>query len=209
MTILLLWTIAFFFASLFQALPISSNWDPNIQPQSEINEQDMYNALACTELVTDVVILIMPLTMIWRLRLKASKKWALSGVFLLGSLYPLIVPDEAFNVFLWTSIEPCLGIVAACLPVLGPLFRETRSLASVFNSVALFSRLRSRNRSHQSDIISEQKQPPLVHDGVDREAIIMTTIKSKSDMLTQCSETDSAEGITVNTAISQTQHDRL
>ena len=29
--------------------------------------------------------------------------------------------DLSYDVFIWTTIEPCLGIVGCCLPTLGPL----------------------------------------------------------------------------------------
>ena len=86
MSILLtLWMIAFFFATLFQAWPISYNWQSTGNGYT-INEGMMYNALACTELITDVMILVMPLFVIWTLQLRTSKKWAISGIFLLGGL---------------------------------------------------------------------------------------------------------------------------
>ena len=83
--LLTLWTIAFFFATLFQAWPISYNWESSGDGYT-INEAAMYNGLACTELITDIMILVMPLFVIWKLQLKTSKKWAISATFLLGGL---------------------------------------------------------------------------------------------------------------------------
>ena len=83
--VILLWTFAFFFASMFQAWPISKNWFPE-QPGTIIDEFSMYLALACTELVLDVVILALPWTVIWRLPLAKSRKWIVSGIFTLGAL---------------------------------------------------------------------------------------------------------------------------
>lgn len=36
------------------------------------------------------------------------------------------------NVFIWSSVEPCIGIVCACLPTLQPLFRYM--IARVFGT---------------------------------------------------------------------------
>lgn len=83
--IVLLWTIAFFFASLFQALPISKNWYPD-KPGHMIDEFSMYLALACTELVLDVLILTLPWTMVWRLQIDSARKWIICGIFTLGGL---------------------------------------------------------------------------------------------------------------------------
>lgn len=83
--IIALWTTAFFFASLFQAWPISKNWISD-EPGSMIDELSMYLALACTELVLDVIILTLPWTVIWSLHIDTSKKWIVSGIFTLGGL---------------------------------------------------------------------------------------------------------------------------
>ena len=83
--IVLLWTIAFFFASLFQALPISKNWFPE-EPGHTVDELSMYLALACTELVLDVLILTLPWTMVWRLQMNSTRKWIICGIFALGGL---------------------------------------------------------------------------------------------------------------------------
>ena len=82
---ILLWTVAFFFASLFQAWPISLNWYPE-ESGSVVNEFHLYLALACTELALDAVILTLPWTAIWKLHMKTSRKWIVSGIFTLGWL---------------------------------------------------------------------------------------------------------------------------
>lgn len=84
--VLLLWTVAFFFASLFQAWPISYNWNGD-QSGHTINEISMYLALACSELALDVIALTLPWTVIWRLQMKISRKISISGMFLLGGMW--------------------------------------------------------------------------------------------------------------------------
>ena len=83
--IIFLWTVAFFFASLFQAWPISQNWvsTPN---GKMVDEFRLYLVLACTELILDVAILTLPWFVIWKLQMKASRKWQVLGMFMLGSL---------------------------------------------------------------------------------------------------------------------------
>ena len=81
----LLWTIAFFFAALFQAWPISMNWDHD-QSGKMINYSAMYFAQASTELALDVIILTLPWTVIWTLRLPTVRKWMVSGIFTLGAV---------------------------------------------------------------------------------------------------------------------------
>lgn len=81
----LLWTITFFFASLFQAWPIQKNWYPEL-PGTTINEFAMYWSAAVTELFLDIATLILPWTIIWKLHLSTSRKWIVSGIFMLGGL---------------------------------------------------------------------------------------------------------------------------
>lgn len=38
------------------------------------------------------------------------------------------------DVFIWSSVEPCIGILCACLPTMKPLLRYTRSHFSNFSS---------------------------------------------------------------------------
>ena len=83
--VVVLWTIAFFFTSLFQAWPISKNWNSKGSGAS-INVFSMYLAMACTELVHDVLILTLPWTVIWTLRINTKQKWLVSGIFTLGGL---------------------------------------------------------------------------------------------------------------------------
>jgi len=83
--------------------------------------------------------------MIWGLRLPASEKLALSGVFLLGgfvvfaSIFRLVSftkvtsNDTTYSIYsttIWTFIEPCLGLVCACLPAIRSLFPSTRKDSS-------------------------------------------------------------------------------
>ena len=48
--------------------------------------------------------------------------------------------DDTYGIFIWTGIEPCLGVICACLPCLGPLFREGGSTKSLFASARSFFR---------------------------------------------------------------------
>jgi hypothetical protein len=45
----------------------------------------------------------------------------LSLSMLVISRLPKLLSDVFYNFLIWTSIEPCLGVVGCCLPTLGPL----------------------------------------------------------------------------------------
>ena len=47
----------------------------------------MYYGMAISSVILDVLILVMPLPLIWRLQMSVKDKVAVSGIFLLGSLF--------------------------------------------------------------------------------------------------------------------------
>ena len=51
-----------------------------------IDLQAYYRAIASSNMALDIIILCMPLYMVWRLKLEASQKLMLSGIFALGGL---------------------------------------------------------------------------------------------------------------------------
>ena len=56
-----IWTIAFFVANLLQCLPISDNWSMGFTPDACIRTGIMYLAQAGSNVVTDALMLLMPL----------------------------------------------------------------------------------------------------------------------------------------------------
>ena len=70
---------------MFQAWPISKNWDYD-EPGTVIDDVAMYFAQASSELALDIIILILPWTVVWSLRLPTARKWMVSGIFTLGAL---------------------------------------------------------------------------------------------------------------------------
>ncbi|RAL03105.1 uncharacterized protein BO80DRAFT_491889 [Aspergillus ibericus CBS 121593] len=85
----------------------------------------------------DFVILAAPVPMVWRLHRSWQDKLALNAVFALGgfvcfaSVYRTVVlfyinlDDETYTIYeatLWTHIEPSVGLVVSCLPIIRGLF---------------------------------------------------------------------------------------
>ena len=77
------WIIAFFFVTLFQDKPISRNWGT---VGTTVNFPILYIVENLTDIVLDLFILCMPLTVIRTLHISTKKKWMLSGIFWLGAL---------------------------------------------------------------------------------------------------------------------------
>ncbi|CAD6592983.1 MAG: hypothetical protein ASARMPREDX12_006635 [Alectoria sarmentosa] len=137
--ILLAWYIAIQITAIFQCLPIHYYWRRLDQGHC-IQTTNFYIILASLNLATDVAILILPIPFIWHIQIQKSKKLWRSVVFLLGSFVCVTsvirlqtltdIDNEDItwsNVYpgLWTAIEASLGIVAACLPSLGPVLHKS------------------------------------------------------------------------------------
>lgn len=81
------WLVSIFFTSIFQCSPVSKAWDPtHMAPGRCIDELSFYIASAGTDLLTDVMILSLPVPMVFRLQMPLRRKLAVSGMFLLGTL---------------------------------------------------------------------------------------------------------------------------
>ncbi|PWY66393.1 hypothetical protein BO94DRAFT_332575 [Aspergillus sclerotioniger CBS 115572] len=130
-------TVAF----LCSSRPISYYWTQYENPlggHTVYKIYPFYIAHAVVNMAGDILILLVPIPLVWRLQLRTAQKVQILSIFLLGGFvcvasairiyYFTFVNDvdatwNLGNVFIWSSVEPSIGIVCACLPVLQPLFR--------------------------------------------------------------------------------------
>lgn len=68
---------------------------------------------AILNLFTDVSILILPISVVWKLQIKKSQKVAISGIFLLGGLYVVALSFSLSNY--WTRLTVHLCESSVCL----------------------------------------------------------------------------------------------
>lgn len=83
------WGISIFFANIFQCTPFMDAFDPDIVMSSSkkcINLQAMFYGTLATAFTLDLIILILPLHVIWRLRLPTRQKFELTVILSLGGL---------------------------------------------------------------------------------------------------------------------------
>ncbi|KAK7425719.1 hypothetical protein QQZ08_007818 [Neonectria magnoliae] len=99
--------------------------------------------LGIVNILNDIVILLVPIPRILHLHLKKRVKASICGIMLLGSFVCVasIVRIDYLNglfknidaawrmgpSFAWSSIEPSVAIISACLPTLAPLLRMGRN----------------------------------------------------------------------------------
>ncbi|OOF94215.1 hypothetical protein ASPCADRAFT_51934 [Aspergillus carbonarius ITEM 5010] len=135
-TFLVSWSMAIFLSCAFQCRPLRAYWDRDV-------EGDCFSSTTyiivnqAFNVAIDFVILAAPVPMVWRLHRPWQDKLALNAVFALGgfmcfaSVYRIVVlvyidlDDETYTIYdaaLWTHVEPSVGLVVSCLPIIRGLF---------------------------------------------------------------------------------------
>ncbi|KAM0802748.1 hypothetical protein BDR22DRAFT_970990 [Usnea florida] len=152
-TIIVIWTVGFFFANMLQCYPISVNWTGlGGNGDACIDENMMYLGQAFSDAITDLIILVMPIPWVWALQLPPKQKVGVSSMFLLGiltiaaSVTKLVIfyriafesnsGDEDFTYLFtptvyWPMVESSLGIVGACLPLFRPIISGSFPVRSI------------------------------------------------------------------------------
>ena len=86
MGVVFAYNIALMLSLIFACRPIAKNWDATIMTGSCINRPAVYLANGVLNVVTDFIILLMPLPMIRGLHLPLRQKILLGAMFSVGSL---------------------------------------------------------------------------------------------------------------------------
>lgn len=140
--------IAFIFVRALICRPVAMNWD-FLTPGGKCGDlHTMYLSLASIDLILDLLVVFLPMPVVWDLQMALSKKLAISAIFGLGAAICCITAVRLkfineidvldvqysqikFNIF--AALEPLLGIINACLPVMPPLIAKF-SRGSAFRS---------------------------------------------------------------------------
>ncbi|KAJ5432948.1 uncharacterized protein N7458_012104 [Penicillium daleae] len=131
--VIILWAACGILAGCFTCIPTEKLWNPMI-PCGCMDLGKFYYGLQMPNIVTDAIILVMPMHTLWGLQISKAQKTGLSIIFVLGfltlifdivRLISLIDLSKAGDdiTCVWTCIEPAVGIVAACLSNMRPLFK--------------------------------------------------------------------------------------
>ncbi|KAL4800665.1 hypothetical protein BDV19DRAFT_375366 [Aspergillus venezuelensis] len=135
---IVLWYFGVCFIGAVTCIPFRKLWMPDVEGGC-IDLAKFYYGLQIPNIVTDAIILAMPLKVVWGLNMPKIQRVLLLGIFMLGALtliFDIIrltalielsgsgndVTYSQVNASVWTCIEPCVGITAACLSNMRPLF---------------------------------------------------------------------------------------
>ncbi|SPQ17722.1 5474e185-1129-4d11-b517-b18ce72ecf75 [Thermothielavioides terrestris] len=122
-------------ATIFQCRPIARAFDKDDNPGTCIDTAKFWFANAGFSIATDVIILLLPMPLVWRLEVPTAQKAALAAVFAVG-IFVVVTsclrattldlfatsPDNTYNIanVMWTIVEPNVAVVCSCLPILRP-----------------------------------------------------------------------------------------
>ncbi|KAE8359594.1 hypothetical protein BDV27DRAFT_135822 [Aspergillus caelatus] len=132
----MMWAFTELMGNIFQCHPVQYYYDTTLNGHCMPGQTKLFQTSACLSLVEDVIILLLPMPVVWRLRITVQQKIGLTIVFSLGALvciFSLLRVIE-FNHFhtddlasssakesVWTALELNVAIICGCLPLFKPL----------------------------------------------------------------------------------------
>ncbi|KAH7395060.1 hypothetical protein DE146DRAFT_633419 [Phaeosphaeria sp. MPI-PUGE-AT-0046c] len=157
---LVVFTIGSVFAIIFQCIPVRAGYDFALRPPTgtakcyagEIFKNiGVFNS--SINIATDLIFALIPIPMVWRLQVNLRTRIGLAIILSLGlfasgvAIYKTPMQYNFFKetdfsgqgawYYIWQQVEMHIGILAACLPTLKPLF------ATFFGQIRTFTKGRS------------------------------------------------------------------
>ncbi|KAH7401504.1 hypothetical protein BKA66DRAFT_508022 [Pyrenochaeta sp. MPI-SDFR-AT-0127] len=136
--------VSYTIAAMFQCIPFAFNWDKTIPGGKCFNVQAYGNSSSVPNILTDLVVLVLPLRTVLELKISTGRRVGLLLIFLTGSMGIIasIVRTVVFvqtfadsgpladvtyihvTLINWTIIEPGMYLLCACALSFKPLFRS-------------------------------------------------------------------------------------
>lgn len=153
--------------------PLSYNWDQVGSNGSCGNLTAAYVSIGIVDVISDIIIFVLPLPLISKLQMRRSSRLAAMSLFSLGFFtitagavrtgmifkvqFDPTNPEGPTQNLIWAAVEPCVAIMVACLLVIKPLLKYARVQMSSIKSA--FSSYSSRGTSGKGtkDSLSSRK----------------------------------------------------
>nr|XP_036578884.1 uncharacterized protein CTRU02_11138 [Colletotrichum truncatum]KAF6786267.1 integral membrane protein [Colletotrichum truncatum] len=123
-------------------IPISAFWNPHTLNPKCLNQRKIFIADLSLAIITDFVILILPIPLLWGLRMSFRKKLKILVLLGAGGVATAVTVYRMYLVVLFlssvdvtadfvvldlvTSLELVIGVVCACLPSMNILYERLR-----------------------------------------------------------------------------------
>ncbi|KAJ6184427.1 hypothetical protein N7519_005728 [Penicillium mononematosum] len=136
MGVIVAWTIGTILAGCLICRPFAFNWDQTIPGGSCGNQVTSFTATGVINLVTDVVVLVTPMPLLYKLQMARYKKVTFITIFGLGAVTCIIsilrisilstmdFTDITYSIpraNIFSGLEPCLAVILASVPMMRPL----------------------------------------------------------------------------------------
>lgn len=126
---------------IFNCVPIAASWDLNLAATGKcVDKKSFYVGGSVPNVITDLILVIMPLPYVWELHASLAQRIVLAAIFALGMFVSIVsmirlsvLLDTASgpfdvtytfkDVYLWSLVEINVGLTCACLPSLRPIVR--------------------------------------------------------------------------------------
>jgi len=79
------WNIGAIAATIWQCVPAAGSWDKSVDAKC-INSRAFWTAYAVGNILTDAMVIVLPIPQVLKLQLRVREKVMLCGVFLLGGM---------------------------------------------------------------------------------------------------------------------------
>ena len=128
--IVILWAACGILSGCFTCMPTRKLWLPTT-PGACMDLGKYYYGLQIPNIVTDAIILVMPMHTVWKLPISRTQKMGLSGIFVLGFLYAS--PNSPFR-SAWLTVRRTLIFDIVRLVALIDLSREGNDITCKFKA---------------------------------------------------------------------------
>ncbi|PGG99924.1 hypothetical protein AJ79_08361 [Helicocarpus griseus UAMH5409] len=133
------WALATIIAGCVICRPFAFNWDQTIPGGKCGNQVLSFTVTGVLNLITDVMVLVLPLPHLYKLQMRLYKKLVLIAVFSIGILTCVVSGirintlssmdflDITFSIppaNIFSGLEPSVAVTLACIPLLRPLLRR-------------------------------------------------------------------------------------
>lgn len=141
--LIVLWCLSDIAAALLICRPLARNWDFTL-PGTCGSQPDFYFAMGVVNLITDAVLIALPMPYLYKLAMPKRKKFLAMGLLSIGlgtwaiTIYrQTLLPHLDFtdmtyagvHATILSGLEPSVAIVLACIPLMRPLFGKSRNSA--------------------------------------------------------------------------------
>ncbi|KAL4745344.1 hypothetical protein BDW72DRAFT_211488 [Aspergillus terricola var. indicus] len=167
MSVIVAWAIATILAGCLICRPFAYNWDKTIRGGYCGDQVTSFTITGIINLVTDVVVLVLPMPSLSKLQMATYKKVTLIAVFGLGAVTCVIsalrisvlstmdFADITYtmpkaNIF--SGIEPCLAVILASVPMMRPLLGRKGGSIGATGQTPVYSNSNSHSHSHSKSL---------------------------------------------------------